>query len=232
MEFDLLQKRKSIRTFSDEKISDDNLELINNFCKKVVPLFDDIKIEFKLVKRELTNCPRGEYCLILYSEDKEGYLYNAGYILEQLDIYICSLGIGVCYYGYGKSNERSESNLNLITMLNLGMPGEELYRKSVDEFKRMAVDKIWKGPLLDNVSNIAALAPSAVNTQPWDVKYDGTIIVKQKKKLLTSLAKKLGEYLSLIDLGIYLYFLEVCLTHNNYDFNRTYEKGCFEYDLK
>ena len=232
MEYELLKKRKSIREFSSEKISEQNIKLINDFCLNVKPLFENIAIEFKLVKRELTNCPRGEYCLVLYSETKEGYLYNAGYILEQLDIYILSLNIGVCYYGFGKSDEKSESNLSLVTMLNIGMPGEKLTRDDVKEFNRQAVEKNWSGETIPGVSNIAALAPSAVNTQPWNISYSNkTIVVKQKKKLLTQLAKKLGEYLSLVDLGIYLYFLEVCLSKNNYSYTREYSNGSFTYNL-
>ena len=233
MEYNILCKRKSIRKFTSQAIAEDKLSLIKTKCLQVKPLFNNIKVEFSLVKKELTSCPRGEYCLMLYSEEKEGYLYNAGYILEQLDLYINSLGIGVCYYGFGKTKEKSENDLTFTMMLNIGMPDEKLFRNSISEFKRNEISKSWNGEILEGVSVTASLSPSAVNTQPWEINYANNVIkVQQKKTMLTKLTKKLGEYFSLIDLGIYLYCLEVALAKQGYSYIRECQNGIFSYTIK
>lgn len=45
----------------------------------------------KIVPAEKTTCKRGQqYCILLYSEKKENYLQNIGYLGEQLDLYLVS----------------------------------------------------------------------------------------------------------------------------------------------
>lgn len=73
--------------------------------KNLIPLVNGIKIKYKIVPREKTTSKRGEHCLLIYSEEKEHYLLNIGYMFEQLDLYLASKNIGVCWYGMGKVNE-------------------------------------------------------------------------------------------------------------------------------
>ena len=74
-------------------------------CRTLVP---EIKVDMMIVPADQTSCMRGqEYCILLYSEKKEGYLSNIGYIGEQLDLYLASLIIGALWFGIGKTEERS-----------------------------------------------------------------------------------------------------------------------------
>ena len=77
------------------KINKDIKELkdIEEKFSKLKPLVEDIKVKIKIVKKE--SILRGqEYCILFYSEKKDNYLQNIGYLGEQLDLYLVSKNIG------------------------------------------------------------------------------------------------------------------------------------------
>ena len=89
--YKMIFKRKSVWKYSDDlKISDTELEDINKKIKELVPLVDSIKVKCVIAPREETTSKRGEYCLLIYSEEKDNYLLNVGYMFEQLDLYLAS----------------------------------------------------------------------------------------------------------------------------------------------
>ena len=87
--YDMIFKRKSFHLFrniGNEKISDEEIIDIENKFKELKPLVDNIKVKIKIVKDKIT-CRRGqEYCILFYSEKKDNYLQNIGYLGEQLDL--------------------------------------------------------------------------------------------------------------------------------------------------
>lgn len=102
-QYKMIFKRKSFRRFNqDLKLSNNELSDINEKIKRLIPLIDNIDVKYRIVQREETTCKRGEYCLLIYSEEKDGFLLNIGYMFEQLDLYLASKDIGICWYGMGK----------------------------------------------------------------------------------------------------------------------------------
>ena len=91
--YDMIFKRKSFHLFrniGEEHISEEELKDIEEYCSKLEPLVGGIKYKIKIVKDGAT-CMRGqEYCILFYSEKKENYLQNIGYLGEQLDLYLVS----------------------------------------------------------------------------------------------------------------------------------------------
>ena len=89
--YDMIFKRKSFHLFRNigkEHITEEELNSIEKEFKTFKPLVEDIKVKMKIVK-DTTTCKRGqEYCILLYSEKKDNYLQNIGYIGEQLDLYL------------------------------------------------------------------------------------------------------------------------------------------------
>lgn len=95
--YKMIFKRKSFHLFRGEKdkISQKELGEIEETFQKIKPLIADIKVDMKIVPASQTNCKRGEeYCILLYSEKKDNYLQNIGYMGEQLDLYLASVNIG------------------------------------------------------------------------------------------------------------------------------------------
>ena len=88
--------------------------------------------------------------------------------------------------------------------------------------KRKPLNEIWKGPVIEGVSDIVRFAPSACNSQPWLVKNEGELSVFRYKK-----PGKRGimpadrvSYYNRIDMGIFLCFLELLMSHHAIAYQR------------
>lgn len=94
-------KRKSFHLFRDTGvITDQDIQKLQEFIESINPLYADIKTEIRVVPENETTCKRGgQFCLLFYSERKEGYLQNIGYLGEQIDLYLASKILGL--YGLG-----------------------------------------------------------------------------------------------------------------------------------
>jgi hypothetical protein len=80
----MIFKRKSIRRYDENlSITADEMEKIKQRIVNLMPLVKEVKVKFKIVEREKTASKRGEYCLLMYSEQKPLYLLNAGYMLSR-----------------------------------------------------------------------------------------------------------------------------------------------------
>lgn len=224
--YQMIFKRKSFHLFKETMpISETELQAIENMYQKCKPLVSDIKTEMKIVPADQTTCKRGqEYCILLYSEKRDRYLQNIGYIGEQLDLYLASLGIGTLWFGIGKTEKPVPEGMDFVIMIAIAKVAEDKFRKDMFKSKRKPLQEIWVGEPLPEVGDIVRFAPSACNTQPWLVEYS-------KGKLEVFRYKKPGKrgimpahkviYYNQIDMGIFLLFLELCLTHQKIPFERT-----------
>ena len=94
--YETIFKRKSMRKF-DKTLDGDTLFAVKRQAGRLVPLIRDINVRTEVVPRTETTAKFGEYCLLFYSEKKPGYLLNAGYMLEQMDLFLARRGIGACW---------------------------------------------------------------------------------------------------------------------------------------
>ena len=218
-----LFKRKSFHFFiGGEETTPEDISKINEFIKTVKPLYDNIKTEIKVAPEKDTTCRRGaDYCILFYSEHKEGYLRNIGYIGEQIDLYLTSLNIGALWFGIGKPKENIDV-LEYVIMIAIKRMPETSFRKDMFKSKRKPIDEIWSGEEMD-ITNIVRFTPSACNTQPWFVK-------NEENELSIYRYKKPGKrgimpvdkvmYYNRIDIGIFLYILETCLANKGISYQR------------
>lgn len=221
--YNVIFKRKTIRKFDENLVlTKEELEKVQMKLDNLIPLCQEIKVKMKIVKREETTAKRGEYCLLLYSENKPHYLLNAGYILEQMDLFLTSLDIGVCWYALAKTNTLELDGLDFIIMLAFGKSRLEDFRTQISQFRRKEKTEIWTGDFDNDVEEAVRLAPSSCNTQPWRVVYENKEMNVYRNKNIKSFIPptKLPFYNS-IDLGIFLCFLEISLNHKEYNFIRT-----------
>jgi len=226
--YDMIFKRKSFHLFrniGNEHILEDELKEIENEFNNFKPLVEDIKVKIKIVK-DSTTCKRGqEYCILLYSEKKDNYLQNIGYIGEQLDLYLVSKNIGTLWFGIGKVEEKQLDGLDFVIMIAIAKIDDETkFRKDMYKSKRKELSEIWNGDYYLDIANIVRFTPSACNTQPWFVE-------SSEKELKVYRYRKPGKrgimpiemvkYYNQIDIGIFLCFIELCLNKNNIKFERT-----------
>lgn len=225
--YDMIFKRKSFHLFrniGNEQITATELKDIENQFSKFKPLVEDINVKIKIVK-DSTTCKRGqEYCILLYSEKKDNYLQNIGYLGEQLDLYLVSKNIGTLWFGIGKVEEKQIDGLDFVIMIAIAkVDSPSKFRKDMYKSKRKELSEIWNGDNYLDIANIVRFAPSACNTQPWIVdsnKNELNIYRYRKEGKRGIMPKDMVIYYNQIDIGIFLCFLELCLNKNNITFDR------------
>lgn len=225
MLYDMIFKRKSFHIFKDiGHIEDGELRDIEVFYNTLVPLVSNIRTALRIVPGEETTCKRGqEYCILLYSEKKDGYLQNMGYLGQQLDLYLASRNIGALWFGIGKVEEKQYDGLDFVIMFAIAKMPADKFRKNMFKSKRKPLDEIWQGDVIEGVSEIARFSPSACNTQPWFVKHENNTLTvyrykKQGKRGIMPADRV--TYYNQIDIGIFLLMLELCLKHERISFER------------
>lgn len=207
---DFIYNRKSTRAYTGTPVDSATIENIKEFIANIKPLYPDIKVRTEIVAKENVKCilpwitPQ---LIAIFSEDKEGFLENVGFIFQQLDLYLHSIGLGVCWLGMGKLNSqgvvetKNEDGLHFTMMLAFGEPKGELYRASASEFKRKSLAEI--SDKQDERLEPARLAPSSINSQPWYFTHEGDTIHAYCELKGFFKMKMLGD-MNLIDMGIAL----------------------------
>jgi len=225
--YEMIFKRKSFHLFrniGNEHITDNELKDIEEQFNKFKPLIDDINVKIKIVKNS-TTCKRGqEYCILFYSEKKDNYLQNIGYLGEQLDLYLVSKNIGTLWFGIGKVEEKQLEGLDFVIMIAIAkVASPDKFRKDMYKSKRKELKEFWNGDNYLDIANIVRFTPSACNTQPWivDSSVNELKIYRYRKEGKRGIMPKDRViYYNQIDIGIFLCFLELCLENNNIEYER------------
>lgn len=210
-------KRKSIRNYDLSPLDEDLLAKIRKYMNNLKPLYKNIKTEMKIVpqndvkRRFMKKAP---HYIVVFSENKEGYLTNVGYMLQQMDLFLSTKGIGSCWQGIPipTKDVLKSSNLKYVILMAFGRPNEPLYRSKISEFKRKPLQQITDITGLDELLEPARLAPSAANSQPWFFTGGENLIhaYSVKPNFIKSLLIK--KYTP-IDMGIVIYHLQVAAEH-------------------
>lgn len=225
-------RRKSYHTFrerSNESITQDEIDDIYNAYKTFDNL-NDIKTDIKIVKQsEGLVIRNSEYVIKIFSEKKDGYLQNVGFIGEQLDLYLFSKNIGALWFGIAKSDE-VYNGLDYVILIAIAKV--DSYRKDMFKAKRKEISEIWKGDDF-GIANIVRFAPSACNSQPWFIENKDNILYvyrKSKSGKVGIMPKNAALYYNQIDIGIFLCFLESCLMNENIGYKREIIKDNQEFE--
>lgn len=175
---EMIYHRKSCRRFTNVPVDEEMLEIIKAFPMK--PLYPEIKVRWDVVPRNQVKCicPWTTPQLItVYSEQADGWLENIGFLFQQMDLYLQSLGLGVCWLGMGRLNPKTTTvaeGMQFVIMLAFGHPQGDRLRYDLKDFKRKPLERITDqaDPRLEP----ARLAPSAVNSQNWYFTHEGDSI--------------------------------------------------------
>lgn len=206
-------KRKSIRKYINRMFDTETKDKVTEIINKAVPLYTEIKTELKLLNYNEINslaAVKAPHYIALYSEQKDGYLENTGFILQQISLELLMLGIGSCWLGMAKPKAIKSNELEFVYMLCIGFPDEPLFRENLKEFNRKRKSEISDIKDKDKLIEAVRLAPSAVNNQPWLLTGDNGIInifCKKQNPLRAVLYEKLNK----ADIGIALCHLALAL---------------------
>lgn len=207
----MITKRKSVRKYTPVPVEAEKLEALRAFMDTAKPLYPQLRVSWQVVDREQVRvfCPvKTPQLVAVYSENKEGYLENVGFLFQQMELYLQSQGLGVCWLGLGKPKEKlnkTPDGMDFVILLGFGYPEGEQYR-SPEQFQRKPMSEISDRE--DARLEAARLAPSSTNSQPWYFTHAGeTIHAYCSKK---GLARHVGlGAMNRIDMGITLAHLYV-----------------------
>lgn len=225
--YEAIFKRKSFHLFRNvgqDIITQEELADIENAYADFDCLYPEIKTSIRIVPASSVNFKRdAEYCILIYSEEKDNYLMNVGYIGEQLDLFLVQHNIGSLWYGIGKPDIYDCDGMQFVIMIAIHKVNDQsLYRKDMFKAKRKQLQEVWSGDD-PGIADVARFAPSACNTQPWYVEsMDGGLTVYRYRKpgKRGIMPEKSVSYYNRIDIGIYLCILEICMNNKGIDFIR------------
>ena len=192
--YEAIYVRQSVRRFQEKPIDQLTLKHIRRYMQAVSPLYEDIRWHMELIdasadKKAVRGIWKADapYYMVIYTEEGKRALCNAGFIMEQLALYLVTKGIGSCYQGCARAGRTPEAaaDLEAVMILAFGW-GKEGIERDVTEARRMrlqdlVVKKEELGDDLKTMLRAARLAPSAWNRQPWRfVAYRNRIHVFEK----------------------------------------------------
>ena len=128
--------RKSCRKYLDDEI---DMEIIHDFMSSVKPLNRNIPYHYDILAREEVNVRNrwsAPYYLALYSEKKENFGENIGFVFQQLSLYLQSIGIGTCWVGMDSPKKK---NSDFVIAISFGKSGN--MNRNIEDFKRKIIDK-------------------------------------------------------------------------------------------
>ena len=175
---EMIFHRKSCRSFMNKPLEPEMMEKVLSFEPK--PLYPDIKVRMDIVSRDKVKCIcpwTTPQVITIYSEETEGYLENIGFLFQQMDLYLQTLGLGVCWLGLGQMNPKTTppvEGMKFVIMMAFGYPKGDQLRHDRKGFKRKSPEQI--ADRTDSKLEPARLAPSAVNSQPWHFTHEGNAI--------------------------------------------------------
>lgn len=211
--YEAISVRRSIREFDKREIEEKLVEKLKRFSEELQPVFLEVphRIVFHNAKEKMP-VKRGKLCVkapyyisVLSENSKEGQI-NAGYIMEQMVLFLACRGIATCYQGNIRffTDYEEDEKLKEWIVVAVGYPVHYLYREE-NSAKRIPLVKQCHfkeevGKHMITILKAANLAPSALNQQPWRfVVYGNRIHVMTRNE--TFFSKQFGIN-SFIDTGI------------------------------
>lgn len=218
--YETVFKRKSIRKFNQNPLKEDVLDDIKEFLDNLEPLFPEIETELKIISSNdlnLLTMKKAPHYLAIFSKNVDNYQINVGYLLEQFDLYLSSKGLGSCWQGIPRPKKDlvNSSKLEYMIVIAFGEADEKIQRDDISEFNRKELNEITTINESKELLELARLAPSSRNRQPWY--FTGTkelINIFCINSLLTRLFVK---KMTLIDIGIAIYHIKLAALKLNKD---------------
>lgn len=210
--FEAIFSRKSVRNFVMEKLEWEVIDDILRFANELPKLFDGIAVEFKLVsnieKKQGFHglfSVKAPYYICISSEKKDNYLLNAGYMMQQISLYLTTKGLGSCYVGLASPGRSLKSTMRYEYVIALAFgKSETSIQRNYLEAKRLPEKDtvVYKEDVNSDIRQIltaARLAPSGLNNQPWRfVVYKNRIHVFTRKN---AMLYKIMDTNNMIDIG-------------------------------
>ena len=212
--FEAIFNRRSVRKYKMEPLEAevleklrkmiDNVSMLDSSCRVEIEIFENLGKK-SLAKGLLKS--DAPYYLIVYCDDTPGAYRNAGYVAEQLVLYMTGKEIGTCYLGGSKIGPKEKKGMKQFLVIAFGTAEGTLYRDMEEAHRHplahLCTYKDEPGEYLKKILKAARMAPSSMNTQPWRfIVYADRIYVFMKKEAIPQ--PKMFTNMRHFDMGIML----------------------------
>lgn len=210
--------RKSTRRFQSTAVDGGVLTGIGRYYEEVPRLVPGIATEIGIMDNtDGKHAPKGllgvkaPYYLIIYSEKKDRYMMNAGFIMEYLSLHLLTRGLGSCILGSVSVPKaiQDRGNKTFVMAMAFGFPRDSATRPQL-QARRIPMDKLClfredPGRQGRCLLEAARLAPSSMNRQPW------RFVAKKKAIHVFSTRKDLGNSDKMIEFDLGCMFAHVTI---------------------
>ena len=199
-------------------LNSETITELQKYASSVKPIEASIKYEFSYLNtNDVKNILpiKAPHYICIYSEKKDGYLMNAGFLLQQIDLYLSANNLASCWLGMAKPTKDvplQKNGMEFVIMLAFGKTAELVHRTNVSEFNRKSLSSISNINGIDDLLEPVRLAPSASNTQTWFFSGNSDEIIVSREKLNLIKVQLYGK-MNQIDIGIALCHLWISLDH-------------------
>lgn len=205
--------RKSVKKFINEELNHTLIEQIQQFADELPLIMENAEIEYKIVDNinsEIKNTKllsiKAPYYFVVACDNKPEQLLNAGFLMEQMSLFLSSRGIGTGLLSHVRIKAAKVDGLekNPVLVLAFGNTKEIMYHDS-RKLHRLPENEVvvYKTDVKADVKlmvRAARLAPSYMNSQPWRlVVYENRIHVFCKKNVVINELLQEKKYL---DVGV------------------------------
>ena len=198
---EIIRKRKSIRKYDQAKLGESALDKVRAQIAVLKPLYPEIPYSVEIAdKAKGVFGVTAPHYLVFRSQEQDGHFENIGFVGQQMDLFFSASGIGACWLGMAKPEDKNAAALPIVILMAFGTPAEPLHRE-LSEFKRKTLAEMSEGD--DTRLEAARLAPSARNAQNWFfTAEDGKI--RCYRKTLSPVTGMIMNKFPQIDMGIAL----------------------------
>ena len=209
---EMIPRRRSVRSYEERAVEEQVLAQMNSFMQNLRPLIDGaLPVARVIPTREAAFLQkwRNPQFLAFYAPNTQEGLMNVGFMYQQLDLYLQSLGLGTCWVGLGTPVDtihKPPEGMKLAVMMAFGYPADVPERAQAADFTRRSMQHMTDRD--DARLEPVRLAPSATNSQPWFFLHEGDVLHVYREKLSLIRQRTHGR-MNAIDMGIALAHLYV-----------------------
>lgn len=207
--FNAIKRRKSCRSYTGQPFDRERLEEIRSAIDGFEPLYPDVPLEYRFATetKGLFKVDAPHY-LIVSGRGKEGEPESAGFLYQQLILWLDAHDIGSVWLGKTKDVEQNAAGKDLITIA-FGQPEGAVHRGE-SEFKRKPIGEITNAPD-DPCIQAVHLAPSGMNLQPWYLEKTGGKVLLYEQVLRPPVSLAYNK--TAVDMGIALCHYALACEH-------------------
>lgn len=205
--------RKSVKKFVMEELDSKLLEQIEQFATELPLAMENANVEFKIFsnlheEKQISKIlsVKSPYYFVVGCDHEYDQLINAGFLMEQITLYLASRGLGSTWltHTHLKADNLDGFEKDPILVIAFGKANQIMFRNH-RRVHRLPENEIalYKEDVNADVKlmvKAARLAPSYLNTQPWRlVVYENRIHIFCKKNIF---GQEVLQDKKLIDVGV------------------------------